>query len=196
MSGNREVVLNADAAGHGPSLRSAICRQAKAYSRSPDHDLACDTLTGFTDLCLSGGRPNWCGTCLIPCGARSYQAESGVPSYQPRGDTRRAGRHGVDNLCVFIDSADFAKKYGRIPLILQKSPDRRCDLRWRKHCCRHLIEQRLKEVVIRSINHQDIGVRMPKGLGGSEPCKTAADNHDSFHSLPHFVIQSQILLEV
>src|ERR1700732_3051902 len=80
---------------------------------------------------------------------------------------------GVDKLCVFIDSADFTKEYGSISLILQKSPDRRCDLSGRKHCCRHLIEQRLKEVVIRSINHQDIGVRMPKGLGRSEPRKTA-----------------------
>ena len=76
----------------------------------------------------------------------------------------------VDKLCVFIDSADFAQKYGRVSLILQKSPDRRCDLSWRKHRCRHLIEQRLKEVVIRSINHNDIGVRMLKGLSGSEPC--------------------------
>jgi hypothetical protein len=62
--------------------------------------------------------------------------------------------------------------------------------------CRHLIEERLKTVVIRSINHQDIGVCMSQGLRGSEPCKTGADNHDSLHSLPHFVIQSQILVEV
>jgi hypothetical protein len=31
------------------------------------------------------------------------------------------------------------------------------------HCCRHLIEQRLKEVVIPSINHNDTGVCMLKG---------------------------------
>src|SRR6202020_3145372 len=89
----------------------------------------------------------------------------------------------VDKLCVLIHSADFSKKYGRISLILQKSPDRRCDLSRRKHCCRHLIEQRLKEIVIRSIHHQDIDVCMTKGLSGSEPCKTGTDNHDSLHSL-------------
>jgi hypothetical protein len=139
MSGNREVVLNADAAGTVRLYVQPFAGRRRRYSRSPDYELACDTLTGFTDLCLSGGRPNWCGTCLITCGARSYQAESGVPSYQPRGDTHRAGRHGVDKLCVFIDSVDFAKKYRRISLILPKSPDRRCDLRWRKHCCRHLM---------------------------------------------------------
>jgi len=65
---------------------------------------------------------------------------------------------GVDKLCIFIDSADLAKKYGRVSPILQKSPDRRCDLSGRKHRGRRLIEQRLKEVVIRSINHNDIGV--------------------------------------
>ena len=52
----------------------------------------------------------------------------------------------------------------------------------RKRCCRHLIEQRLKEVMIRSINHQDIGVCIPKGSSGSEPCKTGADNQDSLRA--------------
>jgi hypothetical protein len=37
-------------------------------------------------------------------------------------------------------------------LFLQKSTDRRRYLSRRKHGCRHLIEQRLKEVVIRPIN--------------------------------------------
>ena len=60
---------------------------------------------------------------------------------------------GVDKPCVFINCADFAKNYGRISLILQKPPDRRCDSRWRKHRCRDLIEQRLKEIVICSIDH-------------------------------------------
>jgi hypothetical protein len=102
----------------------------------------------------------------------------------------------VDKLGVFIDPADFAKKYGRVSLIFQKSPDRRRDLSGRKHRCRHLIQQGLKEIVIRSINHQDIGVRMPKGLSGSEPRKTGTDNHDSLHLFPHFVIRSRILVEM
>jgi len=91
----------------------------------------------------------------------------------------------VDKLRIFINSANFAKKYGRVSLTLQKSPGRRCDLSRRKHCCRHPIEQGLKEVMIRSINHHDIGVCTPKGFSGSEPGKTGADNHDSLHSLSH-----------
>src|SRR5580698_327365 len=102
----------------------------------------------------------------------------------------------IDKLRVFINPADFAKKYGRISLTLQKSPDRGCDLSRRKHRCRHLIEQRLKEVMIRSINHQDIGVCIPKGSSGSEPRKTSTDNHDSLHLFPHIVDRSQILVEM
>jgi hypothetical protein len=37
----------------------------------------------------------------------------------------------------------------------------------------------------RSIYHQDIGVCMPKGFSGSEPCTTGTDNYDSLHSVPH-----------
>ena len=33
--------------------------------------------------------------------------------------------------------------------------------------------------------HRDIGVGMPKGFSGREPCKTGIDNHGSLHSLPH-----------
>ena len=64
----------------------------------------------------------------------------------------------VNTLCIFIDSANFAKDYGRISLIFQKSTDRRRYLSRRKHGCRHLIEQRLKEVVIRPINDKDFRV--------------------------------------
>ena len=48
--------------------------------------------------------------------------------------------------------------YGPISLIFQKSTDRTPDLSPRKHSCRHLIEQILKEVVIRPINDEDLRV--------------------------------------
>src|ERR1700733_7732201 len=135
------------------------------------------------------------------CCAKS-PAKGGEPSpckaTWRRGPTHNASsrRRKIDKLRIFIDSANFAKKYGRISLTLQKSPDRRCDLSRRKHCCRHLIEQRLKEVMIRSINHLDIGVCTPKGFSGGEPRKTGTDNHDSLHSLPHSEIRSRILGEM
>ena len=49
----------------------------------------------------------------------------------------------------------------------------RCRARPRRHCSVSHYAEGLKEVVIRSINHNDIGVCMLKGLSGSEPCKTA-----------------------
>jgi len=87
----------------------------------------------------------------------------------------------VNTLCIFIDSADFAKDYGRISLIFQKCTDRRRYLSRREHRCRHLIEQRLKEVVIRPINDKDFRVRVPHRFCGRKPCKPGAYDHDSFH---------------
>jgi hypothetical protein len=87
----------------------------------------------------------------------------------------------IKTLCIFIDSADFPKNYGRISLFLQKSTDRRRYLSRREHGCRHLIEQRLKEVVIRPINDKDFRVRVPHRFCGRKPCKPGAYDHDSFH---------------
>ena len=66
-------------------------------------------------------------------------------------------------------------------LFLQKSTDRRRYLSRREHGCRHLIEQRLKEVVIRPINDKDFCVRVPRRFCGRKPCKPGAYDHDSFH---------------
>jgi hypothetical protein len=87
----------------------------------------------------------------------------------------------VNTLCIFIDSADFAKDHGRISLIFQKSTDRRRYLSRRKHGRRHLIEQRLKEVVIRPINDKDFRVRVPQRFCSRKPRKPGADYHDFFH---------------
>lgn len=96
----------------------------------------------------------------------------------------------VGKLRIFINSRNFAKEYSRISLILQKFTDRRCNLGWRKHRCRHRIEQRLKEIVVRSVNHPDLRFCVSKRLSGGEPSKAGADDHDSFHSWPQFVINS------
>jgi hypothetical protein len=50
--------------------------------------------------------------------------------------------------------------------------------------------------VIHSINHQDIGVRMPKGLSGREPRKTGSDNNDSLQSVPRSVTVRGTLIQL
>jgi hypothetical protein len=45
MSGNREVVLNADAAGTVRLYVQSFAGGRRRYSPSPDHDLSCDTLS-------------------------------------------------------------------------------------------------------------------------------------------------------
>jgi len=87
----------------------------------------------------------------------------------------------INTFCIFIDSADFPKNYGRISLFLQKSTDRRRYLSRRQHGCRHLIEQRLKEVVIRQITGKDFRVRVPQRFCGRKPPQTRRLDHDSFH---------------
>jgi len=45
MPGNRQIVLNADAAGVIRLHVQPFTSWRRSYSRSPDHDLACDTLS-------------------------------------------------------------------------------------------------------------------------------------------------------
>ena len=79
----------------------------------------------------------------------------------------------VDKLRIFINSANFANKYARISLTLQKSPDRRCDSSRRKHCCRHPIEQGLKEVMIRSITTTRSAFARLRALAAASPARPA-----------------------
>jgi hypothetical protein len=91
-------------------------------------------------------------------------------------------RYALDN--SEVKSVTSIENYGRISLFLQKSTDRRRYLSRRQHGCRHLIEQRLKEVVIRPINDKDFRVRVPQRFCGRKPCKPGAYDHDSFHLCP------------
>jgi hypothetical protein len=53
---------------------------------------------------------------------------------------------------VLVHASYLAHDHGGILLTSQNLPDWGTDLSRRKHCCRHLIEQRLKQVVIRAVN--------------------------------------------
>ncbi|MEN1680999.1 MAG: hypothetical protein AAGJ46_15535 [Planctomycetota bacterium] len=54
-----------------------------------------------------------------------------------------------------IDSLDFILKHRDVALRLQHRAERRGDVRGRQTAGHHLVEQRLKQVVIRSIDERD-----------------------------------------
>ena len=59
---------------------------------------------------------------------------------------------GNDVPLLFVYGRYFAQNNGRIPLVAENLADRRADLPWTKDGGRHLVEQRLKQVVIGTVN--------------------------------------------
>jgi hypothetical protein len=64
-----------------------------------------------------------------------------------------------------VDACDVAKEHRRIPLPAQQGAKGRRDVRGRQERCRHLVQQRLKEVVIGPIDDGD-----PNGRALQRPC--------------------------
>src|SRR5580704_14354448 len=63
-----------------------------------------------------------------------------------------------------------------IPLISKDPTDRRSNLTGGEHCCRHLIEQWLKQVVVGAVDQDHLRRCLPEGLRGSQSSKTAAND--------------------
>src|SRR3984893_4969442 len=92
-----------------------------------------------------------------------------------------------DTLLILIHPGDFSENDGCIPMGAQDSPDRGSNLTWCQYRRRHLIKQRLKEVVIGPVDHNNFGRGISQSLGGGQPAETATDDHDSWlwHDLSH-----------
>ena len=60
----------------------------------------------------------------------------------------------------------------------------------RKHGCRHLIQQRLKEVVIRPINDKDFRVRVPQRFCGRQALQTRRLLSRFFSFMPRLVVHA------
>jgi len=67
----------------------------------------------------------------------------------------------------------------------QNPANRRADLRGVQHGRRYLVEERLKEVVIRAIDQNYPHRCLSEGLGGREASKTSSDDHDTWDTLTH-----------
>ena len=79
-----------------------------------------------------------------------------------------------------VDAVDLRHQHRRVRVLAQQPPNRRRDVARRQHGRRHLIEQRLEEMVVRAVEQRDVDVRRccsPRAA--SEPREAAADDHDA-----------------
>ena len=85
---------------------------------------------------------------------------------------------GADDLAVAIDRMNVGENDCRVGLPAQYAADRRGDVGRRQARGRHLIEQRLEQMVVVPIDHHDVDRRLGERLRGREPAKSCADDDD------------------
>src|SRR5262249_345907 len=79
----------------------------------------------------------------------------------------------------------FSKKHGWVCLCPQNAADGRADLPGRKNRSRHLVEKRLKQVVIGAVNQNDTRRGALERLGGRQAAKAATNDHNNREMLAH-----------
>ena len=77
-----------------------------------------------------------------------------------------------------IDRAYISQQHTDIFLMTQHPANRRRDVAWRQRCRRHLIQQRLEEMVVVAIDQRDANRRVPERARGVEAAEPAADDDD------------------
>src|SRR6516164_2345455 len=89
----------------------------------------------------------------------------------------RGGR--LDGAGSNVDASDIRQEYADVSLLRLELTDGRGDLGGREDRRRHLIEQRLKYVVVAAVDQYDLGIGVPQPARRRESCKAAADDHDT-----------------
>ena len=93
-----------------------------------------------------------------------------------------AGQHVF---LILVDAGYFSQKHHCVPLISENAADRRADLAGRQDRSCHLIEERLKQVVIGAVDQNDLDWRVLQRLGGCEAAETAANNYNNRKMVAH-----------
>src|SRR5262249_40131575 len=75
-----------------------------------------------------------------------------------------------------IDTGYLPEDHGDVPLLPQDPPNGRPDLPHRQHRGRHLIEERLKDMVIVAVDENDARAGFSECLGRREAGKATADD--------------------
>ncbi len=83
------------------------------------------------------------------------------------------------------DFLDFAHQHINVVLILQKVPKRQGHVSCRKFGCGHFIQERLKDMMILTINQRDADAIAIEFAGGCQAPETASDDNDVMQLLVH-----------
>ena len=85
-----------------------------------------------------------------------------------------------DALLILVHSCDFTEDHRGVLLVSQNPANRRANLTGGQLRRRHLIKERLKEVVIRTVDQDNLCGRLPQSLGCREASKTSSNDHDTW----------------
>ena len=81
-----------------------------------------------------------------------------------------------------VNRRDLTHQHGQVALrnLLAQDVADRARNRWRGQPRRgHLVQQGLEQMVVGAVNHHDFDVSLCQSLGGLQPTKTTADDHDT-----------------
>ena len=113
---------------------------------------------------------------------RRAARRSPAPAYRSEGQPSSSSRP-ARGLSIAIDGGEQCRD---IPALAQKMADWPSDLRRRKRGGRDLIEQRLEQVMIATVDNGDADRRAGEAINGLEPAKSGAD-HDHMMMARDFI---------
>ena len=87
----------------------------------------------------------------------------------------------LDDPCVRVDPGGLAQQHGRVALPAEDGAQRLRDVTRRQRAGRHLVEQRLEQVVVAPVNqrHRDPVAGLAQLAGSVQPGEAAADDDDA-----------------
>ncbi len=120
---------------------------------------------------------------LLQPGCRAFPVvvtEVGMPR-AGRDDELVVGNTAVldqDDAPLLVDAVHLAQHDAHVGRVAQDGADRRSDLGRRQAGRRHLVEQRLEEVVVAPVDDRDVRIGAGEPQRGAEAAKARADNDD------------------
>ena len=90
-----------------------------------------------------------------------------------------ARRGRLDYAGSNVDAGDLRQEYTEVRLLHLELTDRRGNLGGREDRRRHLVEERLKYVVVAAVDQHDLGIGVPQRVRRRDPGKAAADDDDA-----------------
>jgi hypothetical protein len=75
-----------------------------------------------------------------------------------------------------VEAGHLAQQDVRVALPAQDRPERRRDVAGGQQRRRHLVQQRLEQVVVRAVDQRDLGVRALQAAHHAQPAEPTSDN--------------------